>query len=306
LATVVIAGGSGMIGRSLSALLISQGYQVIILSRDPNRYRSPSPAMSYAAWNIDDQVADDEPFKKAKYIIHLAGAGVVDKPWTDKRKEQIVESRTKSSRLLVHKISTVENNIETVVSASAIGWYPQNLNVQATETDPPDKGFLGETCRLWEESISPVTTLGKRLVILRTGIVLSNKGGAFPAFAKPIKYGIAGILGDGKQIISWIHIEDLCRIYLAAMTDGEMSGVYNAVAPNPVSNRSFTIELANRMKGKFYISIPVPSFVLRLMMGSRSEEVLKSSNISSDKIKQTGFQFIYPNIETAFRSLVPR
>jgi uncharacterized protein len=306
LETVVIAGGTGLIGRSLSTLLISRGYQVIILSRNPGRHRSSTSAITYAAWNIDEQTADDEPFKIARHIVHLAGAGVVDEPWTAKRKEQILNSRTKSSLLLLNKMSTVVNNIETVISASATGWYTENLEVQATESDPPDKGFLGETCRLWEESISSVAGLGKRLVILRTGIALSNNGGAFPKFAKPIKYGIAAILGNGKQMISWIHIDDLSRIYLEALTNREMSGVYNAVAPNPVSNRLFTIELANRMKGKFYISIPVPSFALRLLMGRRSEEILKSNNISSNKIKQTGFQFIYPNIETAFRSLVPR
>jgi uncharacterized protein (TIGR01777 family) len=134
--------------------------------------------------------------------------------------------------------------------------------------------------------------------------VLSNDGGAFPEFAKPIKYGIAGILGSGKQIISWIHIEDICRLYLEAMTNETWSGVYNAVAPNPVNNRTFTLELAKKMKGSFFIPMPVPNFILRLMLGERSEEVLKSSNISANKLKQQGFQFIYPTIDAAFRDLI--
>lgn len=165
---------------------------------------------------------------------------------------------------------------------------------------------MGETCRVWENSIEPVTELGKRLVILRTGIVLSNSGGAFPEFAKPIKYGIAGILGSGKQFISWIHIDDICRIYMEAMTNTSWSGIYNAVAPNPVNNRTFTLELAKKMKGNFFIPIPIPDFLLRLKLGNRSEEVLKSSNVSSNKLKQQGFQFIYPTIDTAFRDLVQR
>jgi uncharacterized protein (TIGR01777 family) len=280
--------------------------QVIILTRSPKEHRSTSPGISYAAWNVEEQSANEEAFQKAKYVIHLAGTGVADKPWTEKRKKEIVESRTKSSALLVKAMSRIPNEIVSVVSASAIGWYKGNLSRPAVETDPADSGFLGETCRAWESSIQPVQELGKRLVILRTGIVLTREGGAFPEFAKPIKYGIAGILGDGKQIISWIHIEDICRIYVEAMMNPAWSGVYNAVAPNPVSNRAFTLELAKRLKGSFFIPVPVPNFVLRIMLGGRSEEVLKSSNISANKLKQQGFQFIYPTIDAAFRDLIPR
>jgi uncharacterized protein len=302
--TVIITGGTGLIGRSLSIFLASNGFKVIILSRNPGKYRRTSPNISFAAWNVDEQSVNEEAFQQAKYIIHLAGAGVADKPWTDTRKKEIVESRTGSSALLIKAMKSISNNIASVVSASAIGWYNQNLPGPATETDSPDSGFLGETCKAWEKSIQPVTDLGKRLVILRTGIVLSNDGGAFPEFLKPIKYGIAGILGSGKQIISWIHIEDICRIYMEAMTNTEWSGVYNAVAPNPVNNRTFTLELAKKMKGSFFVPMPVPNFILRLMLGERSEEVLKSSNISANKLKQQGFQFIYPTIDAAFRDLI--
>jgi len=304
--TVIITGGTGLIGRALSNFLVSHGFQVIIFSRNPRGYRNSSPVISYAAWNVDEQSINEEAFQKAKYLIHLAGAGVVDKPWTDKRKREIVESRTNSSTLLIKALKNIPNNIVSVVSASAIGWYKENLPGPAIETDSPDPGFLGEACQAWEKSIQPVVDLGKRLVILRTGIVLSNDGGAFPEFAKPIKYGIAGILGSGKQIISWIHIEDICRLYLEAMTNETWSGVYNAVAPNPVNNRTFTLELAKKMKGNFFIPMPVPNFILRLKLGERSEEVLKSSNISANKLKKQGFQFIYPTIDAAFRDLIQR
>ena len=202
-------------------------------------------------------------------------------------------------------MSRIPNKIEAVVSASAIGWYKKNPSRPSVETDPPDTGFLGETCRAWEDSIKPVKELGKRLVILRTGIVLSPEGGAFPEFARPVRFGIAGILGNGKQIISWIHIEDVCRLYMEAMQNEAWSGIYNAVTPNPVSNRTFTLELAKKMKGNFFIPMPVPDFILRFKLGDRSEEVLKSSNISADKLKQQGFQFIYPTIDAAFRDLIP-
>jgi uncharacterized protein len=304
--TVIITGGTGLIGTALSKFLASRGFQVIILSRNPKAHRSSSPGITYAAWNIVEQSANEEAFQKAKHIIHLAGAGVADKPWTEKRKKEILESRTNSSALLIKAISRIPNEIVSVVSASAIGWYKRNNSGQVVETDPPDPGFLGETCRAWENSIKPVTELGKRLVILRTGIVLSNEGGAFPAFAKPVRYGIAGILGNGKQMISWIHIEDICRLYMEAMLNPSWSGIYNAVGPNPVNNRNFTLDLAKKMKGSFFIPIPVPDFLLRLMLGSRSEEVLKSSNVSANKLKQHGFQFIYPTIDAAFRDLIER
>ena len=304
--TVIITGGTGLIGRALSKFLESSGLQVIILTRNPKEHRSPSPGITYAGWNTEEQTVNEEAFKKAKYVIHLAGAGVADKPWTDKRKKEIVESRIQSSALLIKAMSRIPNQIISVVSASAIGWYKEKLSGQAVETDPPDSGFLGETCRLWENAIHPVQNLGKRLVILRTGIVLSNDGGAFPEFSKPIRYGIAGVLGDGRQIISWIHMEDICRIYLEAMTNPTWTGVYNAVAPNPVSNRTFTLELAKKIKGSYFIQMPIPNFILRLKLGDRSEEVLKSSNISCNKLKERGFQFIYPTIDAAFRDLVSR
>jgi uncharacterized protein len=304
--TVIITGGTGLIGNALSKFLLSRGYQVIILTRSPKRKKNSLPGISYAAWDVKEQNVNEEVFKKANYIIHLAGAGVADKPWTEKRKKEIVESRTKGSELLIKAMTSITNNIISVVSASAIGWYQQNKGYQSVETDPPATDFLGETCVAWENSIKPVEELGKRLVILRTGIVLSNEGGAFPAFKRPIQYGIAGILGNGKQLISWIHIEDLCRLYLEAMVNTTWSGIYNAVSPGPVNNRNFTIQLAKKMKGSFFIPIPVPNFILRMMLGDRSEEVLKSSNISANKIKQQGFQFIYPTIDTAFTDLTGR
>ena len=304
--SVIITGGTGLVGTALSRLLTLQGFSVIILSRDPARHKSQSSSVRYAAWNIRDQTINEEAISEAKYIIHLAGAGVADKRWTDKRKKEIQESRIKSSELLIKALAQIPNKVEAVVSASAIGWYAESAVVQRVETDPPDPGFLGETCRLWEQHIQPVTAMGKRLVILRSGIALSNDGGAFPEFKRPVRFGIASILGNGRQIISWIHLDDLCRLYLEAMIDPQWSGIYNAVAPQPVTNKAFMIELGNRMKKTFYISLPVPGFVLRLLLGEKSTEILKSSNVSCEKIKKQGFQFIYPTLDAAFRDLLRR
>ena len=306
MSTVVITGGTGLVGTALSKLLVLQGYSVIILSRDPSSHRSHSPSVSYAAWNITDQSINEEAIRKARYIIHLAGAGVADKRWTEKRKKEIQDSRTKTSGLIVKALTQIPNEVEAVVSASAIGWYTESTGVPSVETDPPDPGFLGETCRLWEQQIQPVTALGKRLVILRSGIVLSNDGGALPEFKKPVRLGIASILGNGRQIVSWIHVDDLCRLYLEAMINSHWSGIYNAVAPQPVTNKTLMMELGSRIKRNFYIPVPVPAFVLRWMLGEKSIEILKSSNVSCDKVKEQGFQFIYPTLDAALRDLLHR
>ncbi|HEX4851094.1 MAG TPA: DUF1731 domain-containing protein, partial [Puia sp.] len=157
-----------------------------------------------------------------------------------------------------------------------------------------------------EESIEPITLMDKRLVILRTGIVLSKEGGAFKAFKRPVKWGLATIMGSGKQTISWVHIDDLCRIYWEAINNQEWNGVFNAVAPRPVTNKEFILQLAKRMKGKFFIPIYIPSFILKLMLGEMSIEVLKSARVSAEKIKKTGFQFLFPSVEAAFDQLLKK
>ena len=305
---VLITGGTGLIGSALSKLLLEKGYEVIILTRGTSVVKQILPAgLSYAAWDPGKQTISIDAVQKADYIIHLAGAGVADKRWTSKRKKQIIESRTKSSDLLVKTLKENSNRVKAVISASAIGWYgadPVIPNAHPfTETDPPSQDFLGETCRQWEARIEPVARLGKRLVIVRTGIVLSTAGGALNEFLKPLRFGIATILGNGKQSISWIHIDDLCRIYLQATEEENLEGVYNAVAPKPVTNRGLTLLLAKAVKNKFYIALYIPSIILKIVLGGLSIEVLKSATVSAGKIRNTGFNFIYPSIEAAINQL---
>ncbi|HUR11470.1 MAG TPA: TIGR01777 family oxidoreductase [Flavitalea sp.] len=303
MATILITGGTGLVGTALSASLISQKHRVIVLTRSR---RGSANGIEYAQWDIDKNEIDANAIQDSDVLIHLAGAGVADARWTRARKKEIRDSRVKSAQFLVSALKKFPNAIHTVISASAIGWYGNDHRkspVPFSENDQPAAGFLGETCRLWEESIQPVRELGKRLVIFRTGIVLSRKGGAFPQFKKPLHFGMATILGSGKQIISWIHMNDLCRLYCQAVENRELAGVYNAVAPEPCSNKRFMLELAKLEKGKNFLAIHVPSFVLRLILGEMSIEILKSTTVSSRKINQTGFQFQFPTLQAALNAL---
>lgn len=294
-----------MIGKALVTALVDQHHKVIILTREPGKYTG-SLHVRYAAWDIANGFIDKKAIADADHIIHLAGAGVADKRWTKSRKLEIESSRVNSSRFLVDALKEIPNKIQTLVTASAIGWYgpdPQIPNPQPfIESAPPYDDFLGTTCSRWEESVQTVKSIGIRLVILRTGIVLTPAGGALKEFIKPLNFGITTILGKGNQVVSWVHINDLVRLYIHAIENKEWQGVYNAVAPIPVSNKVLSLTLARKMRGNSFLPIHVPSFLLKLVMGEMSVEVLKSTTVSAVKCRQEGFQFTYPVIESAIRS----
>ncbi len=315
-ATVLISGGTGTVGSALRRLLLEKGYRVIVLSRrkpasgnGPAGSGKPGEGSSFAVaqWDPGHQTIDPAAIGEADFIIHLAGAGVADRRWSARWKKEIVESRTNSSALLVKALREIPNKVQTVVSASGIGWYgadPSLPNPRPfVETDPADMDFLGETCRRWESAIAPVATPARRLVILRTGIVLNKGKGALAEFSKPLRAGVAAILGNGQQVLSWIHIDDLCRLYLAAIEQKDWQGIYNAVAPGPVNNKTFTLELAALVKGRFFVQVYIPSFILKIALGEMSVEVLKSTTVSADKVRNTGFQFLYPSLGPALKEL---
>lgn len=306
MSTVLITGGTGMIGTAISRVLLDKGYQVIILTRTLPSQPAKVPGVEFALWDIPNGKIDPDAVSRADYIIHLAGAGVADKRWSAKRKKEIVESRTMSGKLIASTLSSVPNKVKAVVSASAIGWYGPDPVIPNPlpfiETDPAHDSFLGNTCREWESSISPVKEEGRRLVILRTGIVLSAKGGALEEFRKPLKFGVATVLGSGKQVISWIHLDDLVNMYVKGLEDEAMNGVYNAVSPNPVSNRQFTEQLAASMN-KRPMFIRVPEFALKIVLGEMSVEVLKSATVNAGKISRSGFEFRFPSLKEALDDL---
>lgn len=302
--TILITGGTGLVGKALTEQLIKKNYQVIILTRTIKDVATQKN-VSYAMWNVKEQTIDAAALKKADAIIHLAGAGVMDKKWTPAYKQEIRDSRVKSSQLILNNLKTIEHNVQVIVSASAIGWYGKDKkpDYYFTEKDPADKAFLGEVCKEWEDSIEPATAMGIRVVKLRTGIVFSNNGGAYPEFKSSLKFGVASILGSGKQMISWIHIDDLCRQYIFALENETLVGIYNAVAPKPIDNKTMTLAIAKKIKGTFFIPVHVPQFVLTIMLGDRSVEILKSATVSTEKIKNAGFTFLYPSVEAAIDEL---
>jgi uncharacterized protein (TIGR01777 family) len=306
MAHVIITGGTGLIGKRLATLLASAGYQVTILTRRVQAARSWHSAIRFAGWDVAAGTLDTDVLATADAIVHLAGAGVVDKSWTPAYKQEIVDSRVQSAGLIARALANYPNQVKVVVSASAIGWYGADAEgaVPFEETAPADTAFLGETCRLWEEAMAPVAQLGKRLVYTRIGIVLANEGGALPQFKKPLRFRVAGIIGSGSQVVSWIHIDDLCGIIQFAIENEALTGAYNAVAPSPVSNRELNLALGRAMYGKWFLALPVPRFVLKLMLGERSIEVLKSTTVSAKKIIAAGYHFRNSTIGEAMQQLV--
>lgn len=307
MAHVAITGGTGMVGTQLAKWLVSAGNQVTILTRRVPEKNSGKT--SYALWDPGRRWVEASAIQQADYIVHLAGANVAEKRWTSARKEEIRKSRVEGAETIVAALGQIPNQVKAVISASAIGWYGPDTETSLItgfqETDPADPSFLGDTCQQWEESIRPVEALNKRLVILRIGIVLDKNGGALPAFLQSLRFRIAGVLGKGIQIISWIHNQDLCRMIAFAIENEEVKGVYNAVSPHPVSNSQFNRLLAQHLYGDAYISLPVPGWVLQCILGEMSIEVLKSATVASFKIRQAGFEFNYAALPDALKQILP-
>jgi len=303
--TVLITGGTGMVGQSLTDTLLEQGYEVIVLTRAPRK--SSRLHLSYAQWDIQKNYIDPHAIQKANIVVHLAGESVATKRWTEKRKKEILDSRVQSGLLIAHALKTMEHQVHTFIGASAIGWYgPDNAHSLLEgfkEEDPVDDSFLGNTCQQWEDSVKEISNLGIRMITLRIGIVLNKRGGALLEFIKPARLGVAAILGDGKQIVSWIHQQDLTAIVLFAITNKHIEGVYNAVSPEPISNKALTLYIAKHYHS-WHVSINVPAWALKLLLGEMSIEVLKSANVSSKKIQEQGFEFKYPIITSAIDELL--
>lgn len=302
---VLVAGGTGTIGKSLVPKLIKAGYRVILLTRKKT-IPADTDQCCYRHWNPNGEVMDSSLLEGVHAIINLAGSGVMDKRWTSAFKTEILQSRVRAAEWLIAGLKKHSHQVDTWINASAIGWYGPDREPHQpfVETDAPYPDFLGNTCVAWEKSCDAVESMGIRLAKLRIGIVLSPDGGAFSEFAKPLRFRVAPILGTGSQMISWIHVQDLCGIIIHLMKHENLNGIFNAVAPHPTTNRDLMLKLANILHGMFFIPVKVPAFVLKIMLGESSIEILKSTTISADKILKSGFEFQFPKLESAIPSLI--
>lgn len=292
---VLITGGSGLIGRRLSFLLKSRGYEVRILSRSNN----PKNNYKTFVWNVSEQYINDSAFEGLNHIIHLAGAGIADKRWSEKRKKEIIASRVASTNLLYNTVKRLKTPLNSFISASATGYYGAVTSETIfEEKDKPAKDFLGKVCSLWEDSIFQFNEIKIRTVALRTGIVLSKDGGAL----KKMKTPIITSLGNGKQYMPWIHIDDLCELYIKAIEDEQFKGAFNAVSSEHISNLSFSKKISKIFNHPF-LAIGAPSFILQIVFGEMSTIILNGSRISANKIKQAGFKFKFENLEKALKNL---
>lgn len=303
--TVIVTGGTGNIGTALCKMLTEKGYRVIIFTRSSLHQKNYIDNVEYIRWNPADQQFDSKAISETDVIINLAGAGIANGRWTKKRMRQIYESRINSDRTIVKALKEVSNKVSVVINASAIGYYGKGDGIRSFEEDEiPGKSFLSHVCKDWEEKIEPVSDLGKRLVILRTGMVLDSKGGGYPKITSAFKYRFGILIGTGREMMSWIHITDLCRLYLYAIENENLSGVFNACSPNPVTGKEF-MSMAGMVKaGKSCILIPTPASVLRLLLGKVVDEaILQNVRVTGKKIIAAGFQFTYPTIKQAIISL---
>ncbi len=299
---VLITGGTGLIGKHLSERLIQSGYRVSVLSRERNN-NSKIPVY---AWDVEKKTIDNEALENVDYIVHLAGANISERRWTEKRKQLILDSRVKSSNLIFEELKKKNIKLKAFISASAVGYYGAvTSNKIFNETDFAPNDFLGETCRLWEQTTKQFENVGIRTVIIRAGIVLAKEDGALSKMMGPVKMGIGSAIGDGKQYIPWIHIDDICNIFIKAIENDAMHGAYNAVSPDPKTNKEFTKTLAKVLNAPFWFPA-IPAFALKLMFGKMSEIFLKGSRVSSDKISATGFQFRFPELEKALKNILDK
>lgn len=295
----LITGASGLVGSRLTELLQQKGYQVSHLSR-----QAKGGAIPVYQWDSESQLLDPRAFENCESIIHLAGAGIADKPWTKERKKEIIESRTLSTKLLYTALKQRTHSVTTFVSASAIGYYGYAGSEEIfTEESKAANDFLADVVKQWEEAVDQIATLGIRVVKIRIGILLSEKGGALKELLKPIKWGIGSPLGTGNQFMSWIHMDDVCGIFIRALEDDEMTGVYNAVSPSPVTNEQITKAIAKVLKKPLWLP-NVPPFLLNLVLGEMADLVVKGSKVSADKIQRAGYQFLYPDLSAALQNLL--
>ncbi|MDZ4668730.1 MAG: TIGR01777 family oxidoreductase [bacterium] len=295
---ILISGGSGLLGSNLTKILKNQGHQVSWLSRNPKTGDVPQ-----FFWNPQTQEIDPNALQEIDTIIHLAGAGVADKRWTDSYKDLILQSRIEGTQLLFNTLKNKPNKVQTFIGASAVGIYGTHPVAPTNEDAPLANNFLAEVCKQWENETQKIASLGIRTAIVRIGIVLSQEGGFIKEIGQLAKYWLAAPLGNGNMLTPWIHINDLSNIFIHLMQHPNLSGVFNGVAPNPATNKELTKAICLAMHKPFFLP-PVPAFALKIIVGEIAPMLLSNQDISCKKILQTGFHFQFTNHKLAIQNLL--
>lgn len=295
---ILISGGSGLVGKHLTELLLSKGYKVGILTR---RKKGDKKVAEFV-WDLGSKTIDPKAIPWADHLVHLAGENVGQR-WTSATKELILNSRVASTELLVNELAATDHKIKSFVSASAIGYYGSDSgNTLVDEQSAKGDGFLADVVESWESVIGKSQTHVNNLVVLRLGVVLASSGGALEKMTNPVRFGIGSPLGSGEQWISWIDINDLCGLIVYTI-EQSLSGTYNAVGPKPVTNAEITRSIAKQIKRPVFLP-NVPSFVLKLLLGEMSSIVLGGNRVSSAAIQEEGFKFEFGTVEKSLEHLL--
>ena len=293
--TVVIAGGSGFLGRKLARRLESQGHRVITLTR------RPSPDPSYVTWNPDGEAGTLSPhLEGVDAIVNLAGEGIADKRWSESRMRALRDSRLLSTRTLVRAIAACARPPQALISGSAIGYYGPHGDEAVTEATPPGTNFLARLCVEWEQEAQAAASPATRVAIVRTGLALDGKEGALARMLLPFKLGLGATLGSGRQFMPWVHVDDWTSVVAWLAASGQ-SGPFNATAPEPVTNREFTRTLAAVLRRPAVFR--APAFVLQAALGELSSVLLEGQRVLPARATQLGFKFVHHHLEPALRSL---
>lgn len=295
---ILITGGRGFIGEKLILALLPLGYDLVFLSRSPKAFKEVyGDQFEYYQWNSLSGLPPKEAFKNVSIVINLMGEGIARKRWSKNQKKLIRETRVQGTQNLVEGIIKYANQVELFLSASAVGYYDQSAKGYLTENSRTSDDYLSLLCKNWEKEAFKVSAIRNiRAVCFRIGFVLGD-GGALSKMALPFLLGLGGILGSGKQWMNWIHIEDVVQMFIYAIENKELSGAYNAVSPNNVTNQEFSIKLGKVLHRPSFMK--VPGFALKLLVGEFSNFLLKSGNVTPDRIQNTSFKFKYSNLESA-------
>jgi uncharacterized protein (TIGR01777 family) len=297
---VVITGGTGLLGTALSENLVRDGCEVVVLSRHPEQARLPA-GVKAVRWDARTRQGWVDEANGADVIVNFAGENLSSGLWTAKRKGRFLSSRVNAGLAVVDAVEHSQKKPGLVVQASGIDYYGPHGDEKLTEASPPGDSYLATLCRTWESATEKVDQFGVRRVILRTGVVITPKGGALPLLSLPYKLFVGGPVGSGRQWISWIHIQDEIRAIRFLIDHPETHGPYNLTAPNPTTNRDFGKALAKVLGRPFWF--PAPAFALRLVLGELSSVVLNGQRVIPARLLEAGFQFDDPTVEGALTNL---